>query len=136
MDKKIIIISGIIAFIIFGFLMGAIIDFKPTFCTQKGCYCHNQLEEIPCNDCGSSDPLFMTFIINVEKDCSSKEIVICENDKAVGKRFDVDYGSCKHNLKFFGGTIDNWILSIRTLLFGYPGSEDIEEVSVGQTSLP
>jgi len=78
----------------------------------------------------------MTFIINVEKDCSSKEIVICENDKAVGKRFDVDYGSCKYNLKFFGGTIDNWILSIRTLLFGYPGSEDIEEVSVGQTSLP
>ena len=134
MSKKIIVLLAIAAFIVYGFLMGAIFGSRTSICSKKGCGCFNQPNEVPCNSCASTDSIFYTFIINYDKDCSSKEIVLCEDNKIVGKRYDVDEKSCRYNFKLFGGTIKGWTLAIKTLFFGYPGADNTPIVSVPSSS--
>lgn len=72
------------------------------FCTKKLCPCTSATaSEIPCNDCGIINPVFITGIFNIVKACSAKEIVICDSSNKIGQRYDIDYSSCKNALYLF-----------------------------------
>ena len=132
MDKKILIIVIILTVVVLGFVIGFISPPHVTVCTLKDCGCYNKSEEVPCNYCGASDPIFRTFIINFEKACSARDIVRCENNQYVGRRVDINNCNGPYYWTFFGGTIESYSLFIKRLIYGtnYPYT-DIEKISVG-----
>ena len=104
MKKRNLILVIIGTIIILGFVIGGLWPESGTECTKMACHCDLQevpLTEFPCNSCGVIDPIFVTGIFNIVRECSGREIVICEDYKDVGTRFDIG-GSCDFKIRFLG----------------------------------
>ena len=103
MKKSLSILSIIIAILIVGFILGFVLP-KGRLCTELACLCVQNFTEPftgerPCNFCEQVDPIFFTGLINLVNSCDVREIIICQEGKQIGERFDIDKG-CKIQLKF------------------------------------
>ena len=94
----IIIIVIIVLIIILGFVIAAFIS-ESTICTKMGCPCRGIEGERPCNSCTISNYIFVSRVINIANVCDATEIITCENDLQVDKRF--EKSDCKYELRFF-----------------------------------
>lgn len=101
---------SLIVFIIFavaGFLVGAIFPKKDIACTMMWCPCEGVVGERICNTCFFSDYLFATGIINISRRCRASEIIVCENDKVVDSKIDMENKKCSIELSVFGFNLKN-----------------------------
>ena len=103
MNKKnlILVIIGII--VILGFVIGGLWPESSALCTEMLCICDKSQsdKEIPCNSCAVVDPIFITGIFNIVRECGGREIIICENYQYVRTRLDIDSSSCNYEIRFF-----------------------------------
>ncbi len=101
--KKWWIVGIVIIFIIIlGFIIGLILPATNAGCTLMGCFCQGNDGEKPCNSCSFSDQVFTTGILNAVKKCSASEFIICENNKQVGTRIDLENKICRIDWILFG----------------------------------
>jgi len=98
------LIIGIVIFcaVILGFAIGAGIPDGAGGCTEMACPCEGVSGERPCNHCSTSDPIFMTGIVNVIQQCGATEMIQCENNIQVGSRIDKENGTCRTDWYVFG----------------------------------
>ena len=103
MKNRVKIIVGIIIalFIVVGLIVPMFIS-DINLCEKRGCFCQNDLSEIPCNSCSISKPIFITGILNVWKTCSGKEIILCDNNKKVGVKYDINFTDYRLTFNIFG----------------------------------
>ncbi len=104
MDKKIIliiIIALILSGFIFAFMMNSIALEGRVNCTKIGCNCaaNPEAAELPCNFCTKTTYYYYTSILNVEKSCQAREIIICENGEQVGEKIG-EYDDCSTEIYF------------------------------------
>ena len=111
MKRKLFVlfITGLIVglFVIIGFISAGVAEEEVVVCTLVYCDCfdsegENLVGEIPCNSCGLSDPVFLTWLFNVVRDCGAKEIIICEDGGSRDSRLDINEESCEYSFSFFG----------------------------------
>ena len=123
MNKRLLILTIIFLIIILGFLvaflLGAFIKlearmntqissrdslFSDMFlqeiplCTMMYCFPSNPngRQEIMCNGCTLIRYIFTTGILNVQRECSAKEIMIYDNAQLVGIRY--EKSSCRYKV--------------------------------------
>jgi hypothetical protein len=82
--------------------------FRGDFCTLIGCPCGltiidgdmNETDytgERLCNTCTSANPVFVSILFNVVRDCRYSEIIICEDGEEVGERYDKENQECRYD---------------------------------------
>src|SRR3989338_8762751 len=100
--KKSVLIIGILILIDIIFALISYLYFSNFIaCTKKGCFCSENVGEIPCNDCSITKPVLITGIFNIVKNCRAKEIILCENSKQSDIRYDIDNSNCRYSYLLF-----------------------------------
>ena len=101
--KETIIILIIIAIIVLGFIIGAVLpETEGGSCTLMACPCDGVSGERLCNSCSFPNHIFTTGILNVVQQCPAQEIITCENNQETGKRYDIGEDGCEYDWNFFG----------------------------------
>ena len=96
MKKIHVILIIFLSIIILGFLIGLFIPSLGTACTKMGCLCElSEDGERYCNSCSFSNPIFITGLFNVVKDCRGSEIITCEDAVQIDTRIDFDKENCE-----------------------------------------
>ncbi len=93
--------------IVAGFAIGTLSPESPMLCTMMACLCTDVDGERTCNTCSYSDPVFTTGIVNVAKQCTVREIIVCENGTQVDSRYDMENKKCRTLWRIFGVDLRN-----------------------------
>lgn len=67
--------------------------------TLMNCPCRSGDSEIECNSITLNRGIFITGIFNIQRDCSGKEIIKCDEGIRIGK--DERFDNCEFKLSFF-----------------------------------
>lgn len=91
-----VIIIAVAVVVVLGFIAGFALKESVGACTKMACGPLDPVgrQEVPCNRCGVSDPIFVTGLVNFEKSCSGQEIWVFENGRKVDQRVEIQ--TCRY----------------------------------------